>query len=674
MTAAQSRVAAMAIVAITIAASALAYMSWRQSQVDAFAASAKAALANVDLVLDRALLTVRAVQGLYIDNPGASEHELARFVEAIGPVAGLRALTFEPRIAGEDRAEFEAELRRTGRGEDGIWKFGDDRSRQPMDEEPEYYPVAAIYAFQDVASAYGLDIRSMPQRRVPIDLAIRSGAGTSTEIVDFLTGETTPVKGLIFYKPVVVDGTVIGIVSGSIEVDNLIAAAKSVSADIRDIDITIGPLVPADDAPVESMSTTDRSKPFVVVNEQNHSGRVWTVRVSGTPGPQDYARGYGLMTLVLLAGLGAAASVNGYSTAARRGRELRSAETRLRRTLDGLVPLVFMTDTKGRVITANRAALDTATEAATDSAADSAADGEPELVGRQIDDLPIWDRDRANMDALHLAIIRAATGEERRLDVLSTETGFGQSVYDVSVRPVAVNGEISQLVVSALDVSERVEAAETERLLMRELDHRMKNTLQVVQGVVRRTARSHDSVDTFEAALLGRITTMARAHDLLARERWLGADLRTIVLQEIQPFEHGHSITVTGAPIRINPKGALAFALAMHELGTNAIKYGALSVADGRLEIDWAMEGNDDDRQLAFRWKEFDGPRVAKPERRGFGSLLLERSITYDLDGETFLDFAPEGVYCRITIPWDRLRPMTASIHFRERLAGGIGT
>jgi len=318
-----------------------------------------------------------------------------------------------------------------------------------------------------------------------------------------------------------------------------------------------------------------------------------------------------------------------------------------------------MTDPKGIVVAVNR------------TAADLVGMNEDDLLGRPITQLPLWDPDKSNKDPLHLAIARAASGEERRLDVLSSEFEDGQAVYDVAVRPVIVNGQISHLVVSALDVSERVEAAETERLLMRELDHRMKNTLQVVQGVVRRTARGHRSVDTFETALLGRITTMARAHDLLARERWLGADLRTVVLQEIQPFEEGRSVTVSGAPIRINPKGALAFALAIHELGTNAIKYGALSVPEGRLEIDWSLEGGEQDRLLVFNWRETNGPAVAMPERRGFGSLLLERSITYDLDGKTVLDFAPGGVRCRIEIPWERVRPMTASVHFRERFASG---
>ena len=121
MTAAQSRLAAFAIVAIAIAASAFAYMSWRQSQVSAFAASAKAALANVDLVLDRALLTVRAAQGLYASRPEASEGDLTRFVEGMGPVLGLRSLVYHPRVSAEGRAAFEAGLQRSGKSTSGIW-------------------------------------------------------------------------------------------------------------------------------------------------------------------------------------------------------------------------------------------------------------------------------------------------------------------------------------------------------------------------------------------------------------------------------------------------------------------------------------------------------------------------------------------------------------------------
>lgn len=650
----------MVIVAIAVAASAFAYMSWRKNQVDAFSATAQAALANVDLVLDRALLTVRAVQGYYVANPNAREEGLVSFVEGMGPVSGLRALAFYRRVTDEERTGIEDDLIRSGRSPIGIWKLTDGRDRVRVDQAPVYFPATATYFFGTAPSVYGFDILSHPQRRFAVDMAIQTHEGTSTDIVTFVTSGQDPVRGVIFYKPIVVGGQVIGIVSGSIDVDGLISTAKAASSDIHNVDIEIGPLEMRGGVPVDTPNVTDDSKPFLVVDEQNHSGRVWRIAVVGTPDILDYARGYGLMTLVLLAGLGAAAALVGYTTAARRGRELQSAETRLRRTLDGLVPLVFMTDTNGQVVGANRAAIE------------SVGNDEAEITGRPIDKLPLWENDAANRDALHVAIVRAAAGEERRLDVLSGETEQGQAVYDVAVRPVATeNGQISHLVVSALDVSERVEAAETERLLMRELDHRMKNTLQVVQGVVRRTAHSHKTVEAFEAALLGRITTMARAHDLLARERWLGADLRTVVLQELQPFEQGHSIIVTGSPIRINPKGALAFALAIHELGTNAIKYGALSVEDGRLEIDWSFEGEDTGRRLVFRWRESKGPAVSIPERRGFGSLLLERSITYDLDGKTVLDFAPEGVSCRIEIPWERIRPMTASIHFRERRAEG---
>ena len=660
MTATQSRLAALVIVAITVAAAAFAYMSWRKSQVEAFSATARAALANVDLVLDRALLTVRAVQGYYIANPGAKEDGLVSFVEGMGPVSGLRALAFYRRVPDAERASTDAELIRTGRSSIGIWTLSDDRKRIPAATAGFYYPATATYFFEGAASAYGFDILSHPERRFAVNMAIQTHLGTSTDVLTFATSGAEPVRGVIFYKPVVIAGEVIGLVSGSIDVDRLIQTAKAASPDIHEVDIEIGPLELRGGAPVDTPNVTDDTKPFYVVDEQNHSGRAWQILVSGTPDILDYARGYGLMTLVLLAGLGAAAALIGYTTAARRGRELQSAETRLRRTLDGLVPLVFMTDPGGQVMGANRAALE------------SIGSDETGITGKPIDRLPLWEDEPSNRDALHVAIARAAAGEERRLDVLSSETELGQTVYDVAVRPVATeNGRISHLVVSALDVSERVEAAETERLLMRELDHRMKNTLQVVQGVVRRTAHSHETVDSFENALLGRITTMARAHDLLARERWLGADLRTVVLQELQPFEQGHSITVTGSPIRINPKGALAFALAIHELGTNAIKYGALSVPDGRLAIDWSFDSDDDDRRLVFHWHETNGPKVTVPERRGFGSLLLERSITYDLDGKTDLEFAYEGVTCRIEIPWGRIRPMTASTHFRERLAEG---
>ncbi|MEJ8570038.1 HWE histidine kinase domain-containing protein [Microbaculum marinum] len=660
MTAAQSRIAALVIVIVAVAASAFAFMTWRQSQVDAFSASAKAALANVDLVLDRALLTVRAVQGLYADNPALTEEELARFVEGIGPVAGLRAIVYQPRVLSSERAEFERELIRSGKSPNGIWTIQDGKPVRAA-EADAYFPVAATYFFAEAGSTYGFDIRSNPTRRFPLDMAIETRLGTSTDVVTFVSSGEDPVRGVIFYKPVVVDGEVVGIVSGSVELKLLISLARAAAPEIQDLSIDIGPLDIAGGAPVDFPNVNDDSQPFLVVSEQNHSGRLWRFRMSGKPDVSDYARGYGLMTLVLLAGLGAAAAVVGYSTAARRGRDLKSAETRLRRTLDGLVPLVFMTDPNGLLITANRAALDASSNSVED------------LVGKPLEDLPLWDDDPGNKDALHLAILRASAGEERRLDVLSTETELGQTVYDVAVRPIAgERGDITHLVVSALDVSERVEAAETERLLMRELDHRMKNTLQVVQGVVRRTARSHNSVGSFESALLGRITTMARAHDLLARERWLGADLRTVILQEIQPFEEGRSVTVSGPPIRVNPKGALALALAIHELGTNAIKYGALSVPEGRLDIEWSLEGDDRDRMLVFNWWESEGPKVSIPDHRGFGSLLLERSITYDLDGRTHLDFAPDGVSCRIEIPWERVRPMTASIHFRERLAEGV--
>jgi two-component sensor histidine kinase len=205
-------------------------------------------------------------------------------------------------------------------------------------------------------------------------------------------------------------------------------------------------------------------------------------------------------------------------------------------------------------------------------------------------------------------------------------------------------------------VTDRYEAEETQRLLMRELDHRMKNTLQVIQAIIRRTATSQDSIAKFEHALLGRVGAMSRAHDLLASERWHGADITAVVRQETEHLASGHAIVVAGPHFRLSPKAALSLALVIHELGTNAVKYGALSAAEGRVKITWEIDRAAREPRLVLRWEESRGPRVAPSKRRGFGSLLIERSIAYELDGSAEIDYREEGLVCTITAPLRAVR------------------
>jgi len=230
-------------------------------------------------------------------------------------------------------------------------------------------------------------------------------------------------------------------------------------------------------------------------------------------------------------------------------------------------------------------------------------------------------------------------------------------VLDLWVRQL---GDEANLVASAVDVTDRHEAEDTQRLLMRELDHRMKNTLQVIQAVIRRTAKSHRSVATFEQSLLGRVRAMSRAHELLAGERWLGADIDTIVRQETSTFDAGGVIRIDGPRIRLNPKAALSIALAIHELGTNASKYGGLSSAKGTVDINWAIERVDGKPWLALHWQESGGPPVEMPTERGFGSMLIERSIAYELGGDATMEFLTTGLSVVIKAPLQSIRPFVS--------------
>jgi PAS domain S-box-containing protein len=203
------------------------------------------------------------------------------------------------------------------------------------------------------------------------------------------------------------------------------------------------------------------------------------------------------------------------------------------------------------------------------------------------------------------------------------------------------------------DITERKRAEAGQRLLIEELNHRVKNTLATVQSLASQTARGAPSLDVFRERLEGRLIALSRAHDQLSQRNWEHADLRAIATAALSPYLLGgsESVAVTGEPIALNPKAALTFAMIFHELATNAAKYGALSQPGGRLELTWKTQHNGSGPRLHVEWRERDGPAVTPPERRGFGSLLVERGIGADLGGQARLDFAPTGVVCEIEVP-----------------------
>ncbi|MBG0811978.1 GAF domain-containing protein [Methylosinus sp. H3A] len=214
---------------------------------------------------------------------------------------------------------------------------------------------------------------------------------------------------------------------------------------------------------------------------------------------------------------------------------------------------------------------------------------------------------------------------------------------------------ILEVFVHALDLAmrERQAAQARQDFLMAELDHRVKNTLSVIQSLVRFTARSAVSLEDFNATLQSRLLTMARVQSLLTQSRWEGLSIRAIVDDELAPFRQAkeNACQMRGEPIALKPKAALAVSMAIHELATNAAKYGALSAPGGRVRVEWRRRREKGEERLLLTWKESGGPVVAPPKRSGFGRMLIERTMAIDLGGEAELDFAPSGVECRLRIP-----------------------
>ncbi len=192
------------------------------------------------------------------------------------------------------------------------------------------------------------------------------------------------------------------------------------------------------------------------------------------------------------------------------------------------------------------------------------------------------------------------------------------------------------------------------RLLMRELEHRLQNVLSTVQALVLQTLSSSPSPEAFAEAISGRLQALGTAQTLLTRGGWRGAMLEDLVREELAPYRPADGgIAVAGAAVSLTPDAALALSLALHELATNAAKYGALSVPEGRVGVAWTVEEAPEGQRLVLTWTERGGPAVRVPERRGFGSALIERSITYRPGGTVRLEFPPSGVRCRIEIPLD---------------------
>ena len=208
------------------------------------------------------------------------------------------------------------------------------------------------------------------------------------------------------------------------------------------------------------------------------------------------------------------------------------------------------------------------------------------------------------------------------------------------------------LVEFCLDISDRKRAEEDRELLTRELSHRVKNVLAVVQSLAMQTDGRIKSAEAFRERFVGRLQALARAHGLLLDANWRSADLKTLIEQGVAIFRRADPglVVVEGEPVEVTPKQALGLSFVLHELGTNAVKYGALSQAEGHVRVSWQVD-HELGRQVRLKWQERGGPRVEPPGETGFGTKLIERVCAYDLEGSVELDYAPEGLNCGVVFP-----------------------
>ena len=208
-------------------------------------------------------------------------------------------------------------------------------------------------------------------------------------------------------------------------------------------------------------------------------------------------------------------------------------------------------------------------------------------------------------------------------------------------------GRVVRISGVTMDITERKDAEERQALLAREVDHRAKNAMAIVQSIVRLTKAN--GIADYAAVIEGRIKALSRAHAILSDSRWQGADLTKLVDDELAPYrsEHADRIRVTGPNVLLDPTTAQTLALALHELATNAAKYGALSQASGRLELEWAVQA----KAIFVNWRETDGPSTYAPDKTGFGTRIITSSVERQLGGKATFDWRPEGLSCMLVVP-----------------------
>lgn len=316
---------------------------------------------------------------------------------------------------------------------------------------------------------------------------------------------------------------------------------------------------------------------------------------------------------------------------------LRESEERFRLAVEAAPSGMVMTDPKGRIVMVNA------------HAETLFGYSREELAGQPIELLV-----PARFQDSHPAYRQTYSSRPRARpmgagrDLFARRKDGGEVAVEIGLSPIET-AEGTMTLAAVVDISGRKRAEYQRELLLAELNHRVKNTLAVVQSIAHQTFKETDP--EARRAFEGRLVALGIAHNLLTEANWESASLGKLAADTLQAGgPNGERVSLSGPRILLPPRGALAMAMALHELYTNAVKYGALSNDAGRIELEWRLTAETPAR-LELIWREIDGPPVAPPKRRGFGSLLLDRTLAHDLEGTVSMEFAPSGLKCSIVAP-----------------------
>jgi PAS domain S-box-containing protein len=321
--------------------------------------------------------------------------------------------------------------------------------------------------------------------------------------------------------------------------------------------------------------------------------------------------------------------------------QLRASEEFNRRILASTTDCITVLDVDGRLISMNEVAIPV-----------FGGSSFAHVVGRPWVD--IWQLQESR-EAVLAALAQARGGRTCRFQAaLDTGAGTGPLWWDIVLAPMnGDDGRPERILAVSRDITEIKQTEARQTVLMHEMAHRVKNTLAMVQAVATQTLRNAHSLEEAGEALGARLLALAQAHDVLMQGAWSSADLRGLVDTAVTLHSDGEPgrFVVSGPDVTLGPRPGLTLALILHELGTNAAKYGALSKPEGHVAIGWSVAMVEGEERLSFRWEEIGGPAVTPPTRIGFGTRLIERSLVHSFGGTAKLQFPEAGVVLTMQAP-----------------------